>query len=139
MLSNISVSQKLIFQPENFGMTADYLLSLKKLVWLFGGLRKLLDMSTSVPKVKEPLSPRGTSISLFLTQHSMSFLIKQEFFQQKASKFWVICLTLYIYRAFLAGVVPSGGVFHLQPVTPLSFKSDNSNFELLWDRINILG
>ena len=29
--------------------------------------------------------------------------------------------------AFLAGVV-LGGVFHLHPVTPLSFKSDDSNF-----------
>ena len=32
------------------------------------------------------------------------------------------------YRAFLAGVVPGGGVFHLHPVTPLSVKSDDSNF-----------
>ena len=28
---------------------------------------------------------------------------------------------------FLVGVVPEG-VFHLHPVTPLSFKSDDSNF-----------
>ena len=37
-------------------------------------------------------------------------------------------LTLFTYRAFLAGVVPGGGRgFHLHPVTPLSLK------------INILG
>ena len=34
----------------------------------------------------------------------------------------------YSYRAFLAGVVPGRGVFHLHPVTPLSFNSDDSNF-----------
>ena len=33
--------------------TADYLAYLEKLVLLFGGLTKLLDMSTHVPKVKE--------------------------------------------------------------------------------------
>ena len=34
----------------------------------------------------------------------------------------------YSYRAFLAGVVPGRGVFHLHPATPLSLKSDDSNF-----------
>ena len=32
------------------------------------------------------------------------------------------------YCAFLAGVVPWKGVFHLHPMTPLSLKSDDSNF-----------
>ena len=36
-------------------------------------------------------------------------------------------LTLFI-PGFLAGVVPERGVFHLHPVTPLSLKSDDSNF-----------
>ena len=36
-------------------------------------------------------------------------------------------LTLFI-PGFLAGVRPGRGVFHLHPVTPLSFKSDDSNF-----------
>ena len=36
-------------------------------------------------------------------------------------------LTLFI-PGFLAGVVPEGGVFHFYPVSPLSFKSDDSNF-----------
>ena len=43
------------------------------------------------------------------------------------------------YRAFLAGVVPGGGgggvVFHLHPVTPLSFKSDDSNFVQNYSRV----
>ena len=53
---------KLIFSLKNLGgrkRIADYLGSLKKLVRLFGVLemRKLLDMSTPVLKVKEPPPP----------------------------------------------------------------------------------
>ena len=36
-------------------------------------------------------------------------------------------LTQFIL-GFLPGVVPGMGVFHLHPATPLSFKSDDSNF-----------
>ena len=49
---DIFISQKLI-------ITADYLGSLKRLVWLFGGLRILLDTSTPFPKVKEFLPLDG--------------------------------------------------------------------------------
>ena len=43
--------------------TADDLGSLKKLVSLFGGLRKLLDTSTPVPKIKEPPWQSGSQTS----------------------------------------------------------------------------
>ena len=53
-----------------------------------------------------------------------------------------LLLTLFI-PGFLAGVVPGRGVFHLHPVTPLSSKSDDSNFvqnyfgvEIFWGKKN---
>ena len=41
---------------------------------------------------------------------------------------------LYVFNLIHTGLfgwcsTGGGGVFHLHPVTPLSFKSDNSNFE----------
>ena len=52
----IYVYPKIYVWSENSGRpkrTADHLGSLKKSAWLFGGLRKLLDISSPVPKVKE--------------------------------------------------------------------------------------
>ena len=47
-------SLTIIFSLKIFGgMRAAYLGSLKSLVWLFGGLRKLIDMSTLILKVIE--------------------------------------------------------------------------------------
>ena len=51
---DIFISQKLIIM-------ADYLRSLKRLVWLFGGLRILFDTSTPFSKVKEFLPFDGRS------------------------------------------------------------------------------
>ena len=50
----------------------------------------------------------------------------------------------YSYWAFLAGVLMGGDIFHLHPVTPLSFMSDDSNFvqnhfgigSIFWDKKN---
>ena len=48
--------------------TANYLGSLKTLVWLFGDLREILDMSTPVPKVVE--SSTGCTSALLTKAHS---------------------------------------------------------------------
>ena len=61
----------------------------------------------------------------FLLNHLMRFLNKNA---QCLIFLKSTFLTLFI-PGFLAGVVPGGGgVFYLHPVTPLSFKSDDSNF-----------
>ena len=51
------ISPKAYFQSENLRRTADYLGSLIMLVQSFGGLRKLLNMSTPIPKVNDSPSP----------------------------------------------------------------------------------
>ena len=50
--SDISMPPKNLTSIKKFGWAADYLGSLKNFVLLFGGLKKLLDMSSAVPKIK---------------------------------------------------------------------------------------